>query len=213
MVVLGETGFQGRLQSHKASRQLPNASHPGQGPQRNGERQAQLRRGQSLQTTRERPRSEAVGQRRACASLGEKSSVRAPAQCRAWLPQARGGPSTAPAPPWVLQGLGGLCPSGSERSTQSRRRVIPRCPFLLPQAPQAVPQEEGVPEYPTPETTALHVLSAPTALTPQVAVTWGTWERPRDPEAGQLGAVPEGLWLVPPLPTGRRTVQQAWGSL
>lgn len=38
------------------------------------------------------------------------------------------------------------------------------------------------------------------ALTPQVAVTWGTWERPRDPEAGQLGAVPEGLWLVPSPP-------------
>lgn len=41
------------------------------------------------------------------------------AQCRARLPQARGGPSTAPAPPLGAQGPEACACLGLKRSTQS----------------------------------------------------------------------------------------------
>lgn len=72
--------------------------------------------------------------------------------------------------------------------------------FLLPGLHRPSRGREGLPECPTQETTALHVLSAPCAHAPGCRHLGNLGKAPRDPEAGQLGTVPEGLWFVPSPP-------------
>lgn len=125
------------------------------------------------------PRSETVwGREEGMCQSGEKSSVRAQLSTEARLPQAYGGPSTAPAPPLGAEGPEACARLGLTCSTQpakGRQRTVLPAPRGSTGRP-AGGLAGGNPRLrqETQPCTCCHHR----ALTPHVALTRRTWERP-----------------------------------